>query len=176
MICWGWCGDSTDRSAQGVVGDSSRLTMNRTIQQGGEYNTSIDVDISALLQMLAVPYSFVESAESAVCLGQSVVYFPGDLDIWCDSTPPVSELVNCFQLSFTDGYVGKVVLRVQAGGKLQSSSSWPWVQRAGQPLQSRKFGTTGLFLCGRWGQNYQQRRGYRTAAHVFLYGHAVSWG
>ena len=47
----------------------------RAIQQGDEYDGSIDADLSDLLQMLVVPYSFVESAESALCLDQSVVYF-----------------------------------------------------------------------------------------------------
>ena len=44
------------------------------IQQVGEYDGSIDTDLSVLLQML------VESAESAVCLGQPV-YFSVDLGI-----------------------------------------------------------------------------------------------
>ena len=82
----------------------------RAVQQGGEYDGSIDADLSALLQMLVVPYSFVESAKSAVCLGQSVVYFPGDLGFWCDGTPQISELINCFQLSSTDGDVGRALL------------------------------------------------------------------
>ena len=60
--------------------------------------------------MLVVPYSFVESAESAVCFGQSVVYFPADLDVWCDGTPQINELMNCFQLSSTDGDVERAVL------------------------------------------------------------------
>ena len=47
----------------------------KAIQQGGEYDGSIDADLRALLQMLVVPYSFVESAESAVYRSQSVVYF-----------------------------------------------------------------------------------------------------
>ena len=48
----------------------------RAVQHGGEYDDLIDDDLSALFQILAVPYSFLESAESAVCLGQYVVYFP----------------------------------------------------------------------------------------------------
>ena len=78
--------------------------------------------------MFVVPYSFVESAESAVCLGQSVVYFPVDLGVSCDCTPQISELMNCFQLSSTDGDVGRggegdTLLGVRAGEGLQSSSS-----------------------------------------------------
>lgn len=53
----------------------------RAIQQGGEYDGFIDANLGALLQMLAVPDSFIESAENADFLGQSVVYFPVDLGI-----------------------------------------------------------------------------------------------
>ena len=132
----------------------------RAVQQGGEYDSLIDTYLSALFQMLVVPYSFVESAKSIVCLGQSVVYFPSDLGVWCDGTPQISELMNCFQLSSTDGDVGRAVL------------FW----RAGQPLQSRKLGAAGLFWCGQWGQYHQRRGGHGTAAQVFLCGHAISWG
>ena len=75
----------------------------------------IDTDLNALLQMLAVPNSFIESANSALCLGQSVVYFPVNLSIWCDGKPQVSELANCFQLSSTDGDVGRAVRSRSAG-------------------------------------------------------------
>ena len=87
----------------------------RAVQQGSEYDSWIDADLSALLQMLIVPYSFVESAESVVCLGQSVVYFPVDLGVWCGSTLQISEQMNCFQLSSTDGDVGRGVLLWGAG-------------------------------------------------------------
>ena len=80
------------------------------VDQGGEYDSSIDANLCAPLQMFAVPYSFAESAESAVWLGQSVVYFPVDLGVWCDGIPNISELVNCFQLSSTNGDVEGVVL------------------------------------------------------------------
>ena len=60
--------------------------------------------------MLVVPYSFVESAESAVYLGQTVVYFPVDLGVKCDGTSQISELMNYLHLSSTDGDVGRVVL------------------------------------------------------------------
>ena len=79
----------------------------KVIQQCGEYDGLIDADLSAILQMLVVPYSFVESAESA---DQSVVYFPVNLGIWYDDTPQISELMNCFQLSSTNGDVGRAVL------------------------------------------------------------------
>ena len=49
--------------------------MTYSVLQSGEYDGSIEADFNALL-MLVVPYSFVESVESAVCFGQSVVYFP----------------------------------------------------------------------------------------------------
>ena len=44
----------------------------RSGQQGGEYIGSIDADLSALLQILVVLYSYVETVESAICLDQSV--------------------------------------------------------------------------------------------------------
>lgn len=56
--------------------------------------------------MLAVPDYFVEFAESAVCLVQSVVYFLFDLGIRCDGTSQVSVLVSCFQLSLTEDING----------------------------------------------------------------------
>ena len=68
------------------------------------------IALSALLQMLVVQYSFVESAESAVYLGQYVVYSPVDFGVWCDGTLQINELVNIFQLSSTDGDVGRAVL------------------------------------------------------------------
>ena len=55
--------------------------------------------------MLVVPYSFVESPESAVCFGQYVVNFSVDL-----GTLQISELMICFQLSSSDGDVGRAVL------------------------------------------------------------------
>ena len=82
----------------------------RAVLQGGDYDGSIDADLSALLQMLVVPYSFVESVKSVVCLDQSVVYFPVDLSVSCDGTPQKSELMNCFQLSSTDGDEGRALL------------------------------------------------------------------
>ena len=60
--------------------------------------------------MLAIPYSFVVFAKTAVCLGKSVFYFPVNLGVSCDGTPQISELMNCFQLSSTNGDVGSVVL------------------------------------------------------------------
>ena len=145
--------------------------VTHAVQKSGEYDGSIDADLSAVLEMAC----FVESAKSAIYLGQSVVYFPVDLGIWCDRTPQISELMNCFQLSSTDGGESSTLLGVQAGKGPQSSSSWPQVRRAAQPLQSRKLGAEGLFRCGQRVQR-RQRRDHGTAAQVFLCGHAVSWG
>ena len=50
------------------------------------------------------------SAESTVCLGQSVVYFSVNLGVRCDVTPQVIELMDCFQVSSTDCDVGRVIL------------------------------------------------------------------
>ena len=88
--CWGWCRDSADGSAQGVVDGGSRLPMTQS-HTAGWWVRRLD---RALLQMLVVPYSFEELAESAVCLGQSVVYFSVNLGVWCDGTPQISELMN----------------------------------------------------------------------------------
>ena len=127
--CWGWCEESADGSAQGVVGDGGRLPMTQS------RTGSIDADFRVLLQMLAVLYSFVGSAESAVCFGQSVVYFPVDLGIWCDDTSQVRELVNCFQLSSTDSDVGRQYSsRTSVFFKLTSSSK-SWVASAKQEVR-----------------------------------------
>ena len=82
----------------------------RAVQQSGKYDSSIEADLSAFLQMPVIPHSFVESAESAVCLDHSVIYFSVDLGIWCDGTPQISEMINYFELSYIDDDVGRVVL------------------------------------------------------------------
>ena len=139
----------------------------RAVQQGGKYNGSIDADLSALFQMLVVSNSFVESAKTTVYLGQSVVYFPVNLGIWCHVTSQISELINCCG-------EGSSFQEVQTGKGPQSSLSWTWVRRAGLPLQSRELGAAELFQCGQWRQCHQRRRGHGTAAQVFLCGHAVT--
>ena len=53
----------------------------RAIQQSSEYYGSVDTDLGVLPQVFVVPDSFVESAEGAVCFGESVVYFPVDLGV-----------------------------------------------------------------------------------------------
>ena len=79
----------------------------RAVQQSGEYDCWTDAGLNALLQMLVVPYTFVEITESAVCLGQSV-YFLVDFGVLC--TPQKDELMNCFPLSSINGNVGRAVL------------------------------------------------------------------
>lgn len=51
------------------------------VQQGDEYNGSVDADLRALLQMISIPDSLVAFLECAVWLGRSVFYFPVDLGI-----------------------------------------------------------------------------------------------
>ena len=45
----------------------------RAVQVGGEYDGFVHADLGVLLQRIVVPDSVVQSAESAICLGQSVV-------------------------------------------------------------------------------------------------------
>ena len=148
------------------------------VQEGGEYDGSIEADLSALLQMFVVPYSFVESAESALYLGQSVVYFPVDLGIWCEGTPYINGLMNCLLLSSTDGDVGRVVFFL--GCRLVEDPSLLQAYQESEELSSLckvgKLGAAGLFWCGPQGQRCQRKGGHRTTAQVFLWGHVVFWG
>ena len=46
----------------------------RTRPEGRQYHGTVDADFCAFLQVLAAPDTTVESAESTVCLCQSVVH------------------------------------------------------------------------------------------------------
>ena len=125
----------------------------RAVQQGSEYDDLIGTDLSALLQMLFVPYSFVGSAKSTTCLSQSVVYFPVNLGV-CDGTPPDKRTDELLSAQFHWWWygAGSTLLGIQAGEGPQSFSSGPPVQRAGQPLQSilvyiYKHTHTHIYMC-----------------------------
>ena len=137
--CWGWWGDSTDGSTQMLAEGYPWL---RAMQQSGEYGGSIDDDLRALLQIPCRSWHLMW------------LYAPGE---W------TGELLSA---QFHQWWCGEggTLLGVPAGGGPESSSSWPQVQRVGQPLQSKKLGSAGLFWCGWQEQCHQWRGGHGTAA------------
>ena len=148
----------------------------RAVQQGGEYDGSIDADLSALVQMLAVPVLLCRIYRIPCLLLISLLSTSlSILASWYTLDKGTDELLSA-QFHRLWCKMGGTLLGVQVGEGTQSSSSWPRVQRAGQSLQSEKLGVEGIFRCGQRGQRCQWRGGHQTAPQMFLCGHAVTWG
>ena len=66
----------------------------RAVQEGGQYHSSVDADLGVFLQVFVIPDTVVESAESTVCLCQSVVYIFINLCIRGDCASQVGKLLD----------------------------------------------------------------------------------
>ena len=75
-----------------ILNEAQMATMGdqrfSTIQESGQHNSVVDIDLLVFLDIGVVSDTFILSTEGAVCLSQPIVHFFIYISIICDNAHP----------------------------------------------------------------------------------------